>query len=127
MAALIAELKAKIGTMIKEKKLPQALMILKNQVIAARSVREQFMWQIELCRVFVKTKTAPLAATYLENILETIAEYQLERWEPDLALEGLTICLKALRLQPDPKDEELLKTLEKKIALLNPAQALSLL
>ncbi|MBN1290598.1 MAG: type VI secretion system protein TssA [Candidatus Latescibacteria bacterium] len=121
---LVEQELAQSQKLIKENKLPGALSGFKNKVNSAASSREQFIWEIGLCRLLLRAKLPKLVVPNSLKILEMIDTYKIDEWEPALAVDGLTVVLSGLKLQEDNKDEELIKKIIDRIATINPARVL---
>lgn len=119
--------KKMIQELVKGDNVPEAMKLLKDNVFKASSMRERFLWEIELCSVFLQARKVNLAISVGEGILRKIEDHKVDEWEPDLAAEGMLIALKGLKLQKDEQSEELVRALEKRITLLNPVKAMQLL
>ena len=113
--------------MIKENKLAMALNGFREKLNQAATVRERFIWEINLCRLLLNAKKQRLVIPYIHEILEMLDTYKVEKWEPGLAVEGLTIILSSLRLQEEKKDEELIESILDRVSAINPVIALDLL
>lgn len=110
--------------MIKENKLAEALVALRENSARATSAREQLLWELGLCQLLSRAKKAELAIPYIENILSVLDEYKIEKWEPDLAVEAINTALGTLRVQKGKQHDTLRETLVKRMSILNPAKAL---
>jgi type VI secretion system protein VasJ len=110
--------------MIKENKLAEALVALRENSARATSVREQLLWKLGLCQLLSRAQKAELAIPYIENILSVLDEYKIEKWEPSLAIEAITTALSTLRVQKGKQNDTLRETLVKRMSILNPAKAL---
>jgi len=113
--------------LIKENKMNVALGGFIAKVNQASSVRDRFLWKIGMCRLLLRVKKPQLVIPYIQEILGILDEYKIEQWEPDLAVEGLSLVLSGLRLQGEKKDDELIEKALNRISVLNPARAFELL
>ncbi len=123
----ISEKAGEAQQLIREKKLDNALSLFKEQLLAATSVRERFLWKIELCRILISSKQIVIASSYIDDILNNIDTYQLEAWEPEAALEALAIALTGLRLQQNSDHEQRIESIIKRISMLDPVKALQII
>ncbi len=114
--------------LIKENKTAEALNSCRTKIDQASSLRESFIWEICLCRVLLKAKKPKLIVSYFSRLLNTVSNYNIEEWEPQLAIEALTVILSGLRQQEEKsRDEELIDTVLNRITVLSPAVAFDLI
>ena len=118
---------AEAQKLIMDNKMNAALGAFIVKVNQASSVRERFLWKIGLCKLLSRVKKPQLVVPYIQEILSILDEYKIERWEPDLAVEGLALALSGLRLQGEKKDDELIEKVLNRISALDPARAIELL
>jgi type VI secretion system protein VasJ len=112
-------------------KLPEALAALRDAMRASSSVRENFRRSILMGSLLLKGKQPLVAIPVLESLNETIEEYHLERWDPDLALEALVELLQAYRQarQAAPQQTQLAEkqqALLGRISRIDPSRAFEL-
>jgi type VI secretion system protein VasJ len=72
----------------------------------------------------MEMKKAQLGLPHLEQIIEDIDRFNLEIWEPELALEGLTTAWQAFGSQSDTDYKARAAALLERMARVNPAAAL---
>ncbi|HUU30251.1 MAG TPA: type VI secretion system protein TssA [archaeon] len=114
--------------LIKENKLPQALTAFREKLNLAPSLRERFIWEVGLCRLLLRVKMPRLVLPYCQELIGYLDTYKIERWEPALALEGLTLVLSGLRLQEEEKrDEKLINSILDRVSVLSPSSAMELM
>lgn len=104
--------------------LSAALSSIREKMNQASGLRERFIWEIGFCRFLIQVRQIRVAIPYLNELVSFIDQYQVERWEPSLATEALTVVLTGLRLQAEPRDEALMESVLNRIAALNPMAAL---
>ncbi len=107
-----------------ENKRDQALDLFREKLARSSSLRERFIWQTGLCRFLLSARLPRLMLPFVREMLATLDECRVEQWEPELAIEGLTLVLSGLRLQEGGRDEELIERVLNRIATLHPARAL---
>ena len=122
--ARIAETHAQAQTLLKEKKLFEALDLLQKDFDGAGSERSRLLKRKSLARLLISAKKPRLALPHLLEILEDIDRHGLETWNPDLALEALIQVYLGLRTQKDKEFQERAVTVLDRIARLNPAAAI---
>ncbi len=98
-----------------------------QQIIStARSQRRRLMARIGLCELLIRARKAKLATPHLGHVLGDIGHYDLEQFDPELALRGLKTAYRGYLETQDAdlahKAEELLD----RIAMLDPAGAVRL-
>lgn len=112
--------------LIKEKQLDKALMLFQEHLSKAKSERERFLWKTGLCKLLINSKKLKIAASYIDDILENINKFNLETWEPENAINALSLVLTGLRLQKKGQHEQLIETIIKRISMLDPVKALQI-
>ena len=101
--------------------------LIQEQLRSGTSQKSRFLWRIALTRLLVNSRKARAALPHLSEILNDIKKYNLDNWDPDLALKALVEIYKGLRAQKDEiSREQAVKTLDH-MARLNPAVALRLM
>ncbi len=123
----VAEQMAQAQKLVKKKKFDQALTMLKDSVAASQSERERFLWKISVCKLLLRMKKTEIASSYIDDILDYIEKFKLDRWEPDNALEAFSLALTGLRLQKDSRHESLIEKIIKKISMLDPVTAIRII
>ena len=108
-------------------KIGEAIEIFSAKIQSVSSLREKLMWEVGLCRLLNIARKTRLAGPFIKEILELIEAHRLERWEPDLALEALTVVWNGLRQLDDKKDAQLLEAVFDRITALKPSRALDLI
>jgi len=112
--------------LIKEKQLDKALLAFKGHLSKSKSERERFLWEIALCQILINSKQLKIAASYIDDILDKIDRFNLEVWEPDHAIDALSLVLTGLRLQKKGQHEQLVESIIKRISMLDPVKALQI-
>ena len=112
---------------IKKRKPDQALALLMDCSSKSTSEREKFLWKMCVARVLINAKKIQIAASYIDEILDYIEKFKLEIWEPDNAIEALSLALTGLRLQKNDRHESLIETVIKKISMLDPIKAMRII
>lgn len=105
-----------------------ALSWLAEQKKTACSPRRQFMYDVGFCRLLFQADRIEMALAFAEKLLMLIDCHKLEKWEPELAVQGL---LEACRCLLQAGDEEVIvekrKHISERLSLLAPDQMLSLI
>ncbi len=122
----IGEKMAEATSLIKEKKMDAALGMLMEPMTAAPSEREKFLWKLAVCRLLINAKQIRIAISYIDDILAAIETYNLEKWEPDHAIEAFSMALTGLRLQKTDQHEDKIQSIIGKVSMLDPVTALKL-
>lgn len=92
----------------------------------AASHKEIMLWRMSLCQILVAAKRAPMALPQLELVVEGIDRFQLETWDPELALKALKIVWQGYKAQKKQDDQEKAEAVLNRINRLNPVEALGL-
>ena len=123
----IADIYKQASALTKQKKLDEAVELIQGQLRSGTSQKSRFLWRIALARFLVNSKKARVALPHISEILKDIERYNLDNWDPDLALKALAEIYKGLKAQKDEiSREQAVKTLDH-MARLNPAAALRLM
>ena len=85
------------------------------------SGRERLLWRLNMCRLLIEAKKARLAVPHLEKILAEIDRFDLEHWEPELALDGLRVVWLGFSELADEKHQPRIDEALDRIAGLSPA------
>jgi len=101
-------------------------MLFKDHLSKAVSERERFLWKIGLCQLLINSKKIQIASSYIDDILENIDKFNLEIWEPDNAIDALSLALRGLRLQKNDQHGQLIGSIIKRISMLDPVRALQI-
>lgn len=123
---LISAQLAECRKMIKENRLAEAIANVHDRIAQAQTVRERFLWEIGLCRILTRSKKAPLAASYMEKIINTLDNYKVETWDPAFAAEALMAAIQALKLQKGDDNKDTLQMLIKRLSIVAPVKALDM-
>jgi type VI secretion system protein VasJ len=122
----VGEKMAEAVSMVKEKKMDAALGVLMAPLAAAPSEREKFLWKLAVCRLLINAKQIKIAASYIDDILAAIEIFNLEKWEPDHAIEAFSMALAGLRLQKSEQHADKIQSIIGKISMLDPVTALKI-
>jgi type VI secretion system protein VasJ len=122
----MAEEIANAHMLAKRKKLKDAVELLSDNLKKSVSDKEKLLWRIGLSQVLIGSKKADMTMPHLEHILSDIENYKLEKWDPDIALNGYKTVLAALKTQKDDDAKSKAKDILGKIAKLDAVEALNL-
>lgn len=105
-----------------------ALAWLAEQKKTASSPRRQFMYDVGFCRLLFQADRTEMALSFAEKLLMLIDCHNLEKWEPELAVQGLLESCRCL-LQAGNEEEIIQKRkhISERLSLLAPDQMLSLI
>ncbi len=116
----------KAQALAKKKKLVEAVEALQQHVRNSASERERLLWRLALSQLLASSKKPELALPHLGQVLQDIELYRLEEWDPELALRALKTVLVGFNTQQDQVSQNHAADVSKRIAKLNPAEALRL-
>ncbi len=122
----IADTLYKAQELAGKKKIVDAVTLLQEEMQNAHSHKESLLWRMALCQVLIGAKKAPLVLPHLEMIVENVGEFQLETWEPELALRALKIAWQGYKAQKNQDDKEKAAVVLNRINRLNPVEALGM-
>jgi type VI secretion system protein VasJ len=89
--------KAEVNARVAAGQVEQALELLQDAMSTSKSERDNFFRSIMVGNLLLKGKQADVAVSFLESLNETIDKYKLDRWDPDLAVEGWTAMVSAYK------------------------------
>lgn len=122
----MAETIKKSQSLIKEKKLVEAVESLQQKLRQSGSQKKTLQWRLALSQILMSAKQTSLAAPHFEQVLRDIELYRLEEWDPDLALEGFKLIWAGFDSQTDKAFKSKAAEILNRIARLDPAEALRL-
>ncbi|MBF0201970.1 MAG: type VI secretion system protein [Desulfamplus sp.] len=111
--------------LLRNNRIDEAVNKITSGLSTSRSGRERFLWRIALCRLLMTAKQTLVAMPHIDNILGTVDTYALMEWEPEIAVEALSVALMTLRLTRDDGHADLMEATLKRIALIDPLKALT--
>ena len=110
----------------RKKKAAEAVDLLFRKLVAAPSRCEQTRWRLGIAQVLMVAKKGPAALPHLEQVVADVDTFKLERWDPQLALEGLTLAWKGFSSDGSKAHQDQAQALLSRIARLSPVDALKL-
>jgi len=122
----MAEEIQKAQGLAKKKKLVEAVESLQQHLKNSSSEREKLLWRLALAQLLVNSKKPALAVPHLGHILHDLDLYQLDKWDPQLALGALKTLLVGFNAQSDQDSKNNAAEVLSRIATLDPAEALRL-
>lgn len=122
----MAEEIQKAQGLAKKKKLVEAVESLQQHLRNSSSARERLLWRLALSQILVTSKKPALALPHLGHILQDLDLYQLDKWDPELALSALKTVLVGFNSQSDQDSKNNATEVLSRIATLDPAEALRL-
>ncbi|MFA5904079.1 MAG: type VI secretion system protein TssA [Desulfobacula sp.] len=123
---ILSQKMAAAQQLIREKQLDAALGLFREHLSKAASEKERFLWKTGLCRLLIDSNQLKIAAAYIDDLLTCIDTFNLETWEPDSAVEALSLVLQGLRLQNKDQHEPLIESVIKRISMIDPVKALQI-
>jgi type VI secretion system protein VasJ len=103
--------------LIKKGKLLEAIEGIQIKSQTSLSKKEKLLWRLALCQLLLSTKQSRLVLPYLEQVIKDIDFFNLEEYDPKLALKGLKLVWAGLQSQSDPsvkgKADEILHRIAK--------------
>ncbi len=124
LALSVAREMAAAQELVTQNQLGSALGTFNERIRQAGSLRERLAWQLALCRLVLRAHKPRLAAPYTRDILDCVETCRLERWDPTLAVDALTVVLKVLRAQGERSDKDMIESILDRILILDPAGGL---
>lgn len=129
----LKEEKKEINALVSKGKTDDAIEILQEKIQETGSERINFKRSLILCNLLFSVKHADIALAILESLHEKIDKYNLDKWEPDLAIETWTLIIKAYKIVGSSKSQNIQVALQEKqniilnrLSCLDPKSALKL-
>ncbi|MBC2714123.1 MAG: type VI secretion system protein TssA [Desulfobacteraceae bacterium] len=77
--------------LVKKMKTVEAVGLIHSELQNCNSQKESLFWRMALCRILLGSDKKEMALPHLELLIHDIDNYQLEAWDPGLALSALMI------------------------------------
>jgi type VI secretion system protein VasJ len=110
----------------KQNKLVDAVKSLQAELQSSFSRKEALLWRLELCQILIGSKRNEMALPHLDLILKDIDAFQLDTWDPELALKGLKVVWAGFNNHSDKEYKHNAETVLNRISELDPVAALRL-
>ncbi len=112
--------------MARKKRLTAAVSLLQDEMQQTPSHQYKMRWRLAIVQVLLAVKKSQLALPHIEQVLSDIDAFNLEAWDPPMALEGLTAVWKGFDAQTANEYKARGVELLNRIATRYPAEALRL-
>ncbi len=129
----LREEKKEINELVSAGKTDKAVEILQSRMNDSGSQRINFKRSLMLCNLLFSAKHADIACAILESLHEKITAYNLDKWEPDLAVDAWCLLVKAYKLVGSSKPQNMQIAIQEKqnsilskISCIDPKSALKL-
>jgi type VI secretion system protein VasJ len=122
----MAEAIEKAQLLAKKKKIIEAVTLIHQKLQNCFSQKRALLWRLALCQILLGSKNKDMSLPHLEQILQDIEKYQLETWDPKLALKGLKVAWTGFSSLSDKAFKHNAAETLNRIAKLDPAEALRL-
>lgn len=116
----------KAQSLARRKKVMEAVELIQTQLRQSVSAKTALSWRMALCRILLGSTFKHVASPHLEQVIADIDNYQLEKWDPDMALRGLVLAWTGFQAMADNRYGERTDALLNRISRLDPAEALRL-
>jgi type VI secretion system protein VasJ len=123
--AEVARQAAEIQKMIRDQKAADGLK-LAAEALSRVGGKKRFLWNINLARIMPLCGRPELARAYVDDILADIERFQLERWDPPLALAGYGAVFEVLSEEEDEAEQKRAQDALAKMARIDPSAAFSI-
>jgi type VI secretion system protein VasJ len=110
----------------KKNKIVEAVTLIQQELQNCFSQKESLLWRLVLCQILLGSKNKDMTLPHLEQILNDIDTYQLETWDPELALKGLKVVWAGFSSFSNKVSKSNATETMNRIAKLDPAEALQL-
>ncbi|MBT1072784.1 type VI secretion system protein TssA [Pelotalea chapellei] len=107
-------------------KLVDAVEHVQKRLRKGASRKDKLLWRLAMAQMLVNAGRSRLALPHLEQVMEEIESFNLEEYDPPLALQGLKLAWHGFESQAEPHfKEKAVETLHR-IARLDPAEMVRL-
>lgn len=106
------------------KKLPEAINLLRSEMIRSPSCHEKLIWRLNLVQLLISHRQIKLALPHLDEVVGAIDTYKVEEWDPQLATHALRIVWLGFKSEKSTRDRA--ETILARIARINPVEAMQL-
>lgn len=120
MADVIAEARA----MARRKQLIDAVALLQRQMNGSASGRQALCWRLAIIRLLLENKKGPAALPHVDRVLADLDRFEVEYWEPNLAVEAWTLARQVLNAQDGNEHKTRAAEMIHRMAAVDPAAAL---
>ena len=103
------------------------LSYMQEKIACTASVRSRFNLYLVLCQLLMQHKQASLLQPFVDEIIALIDRYHLEQWEPELALQAMSVAYQCLNKASKKRNEEKLRNLFTRITLLSAQKSLEIM
>jgi type VI secretion system protein VasJ len=110
--------------LIKKGKLLEAIGGIQQKFQSSLSQKEKLLWRLGLCQLLLNTKQTKLILPYLEQVINDIDFFNLEEYDPKLALRGLKLVWAGLHSQSDQFSQKKADEILHRIAKIDWAEAI---
>lgn len=115
---------AKARAMARRKQLIEAVALLQREMQGSESHRLAMRCRLAIIRLLLENKKAPAALPHVDRVLCDMDRFQLEHWEPGLAVEALTVAWQSFNAQGDSEHKVRAGEMLHRMAAVDPAAAL---
>jgi type VI secretion system protein VasJ len=123
---IMTETIEKAQQLVKKKKIIEGITLIQQKLKNCFSQKEALSWRLVLCQILLGSKNKDMTLPHIEQILEDIDRYQLETWDPKLAMKGLKVAWTGFNSFSDKSFKHNAAQTLNRIAKLDPAEALRL-
>ncbi len=127
----LKEEKKEVNALIATGKLDSAIELIQNKISDSGIERLNFKRSLILCNLLISGKHANVAMAILESLNDKITTYNLEKWEPDLAVEVWSLLIKVYKIVGNNKPQNIQIIIQEKqnsilnkISCINPKSAI---
>ncbi len=120
----INETMVQANTLLKERKLKEAVTLLQQEMQTARSTKESMQWRLVLIQILMAGKKADIALAHCEELARDVEKHRLDQWDPVQSLLVYKTSYLCLKKGSTKLFKEQGGQLLSKIATIDPAEAL---
>jgi type VI secretion system protein VasJ len=110
----------------RQKKIVEAIHLIQTHVQMEKAGHRILRWRIAMARILLGVKKLQAVQPHLDQILQDIEEFGLERWDPALAKEGLVVAFQGFGAPSSNEQKSRCAEILQRIARIDPAEALRL-
>ncbi len=112
--------------MARKKQVADAVSLLQQEMQHSAGYCQKMRWRLAIAQLLIESKKAQLALPHLDQIVSDIDRFQLDLWDPELAVEGLSTAWQGYSTQATNEHKTMATELLHRLAKLDPAAAVRL-
>ncbi len=125
LSTMLSEKEEKAKKLVKDKKISEAIKVWEEGIEGGGGKKMRFLCRIGLIRLLLSLGKKEIALPHVMLLLEDLNKYQVEKWDPSLAIQGFNIVLELL--EGEEEYREIWQEAKRRFICLSPHMAFNLL